>query len=280
MGRELVGVLPLYVFEEPAARKLLPVGIGISDYMDGLFDPTWAGPAAGAALAHLPRASRPWDVCELHQLPPGSPLLAAGAPPGLGDETAPGEPCLAVRLPGDATELPRHLPRRMAANLRYYGRRAARTGRVRFERATADTLPALLDDLFQLHSAAWAARGQPGGVLADGAVRRFHRDAAPALLAEGVARLHVLLLDGRPIAACYGFTANGRACAYLTGFDPAHAPLSPGTLLYAHAMEEAVRDGAAAFDFLRGREPYKYHWGPEERPTFTRKLRPAGAPIR
>ncbi|HET6520447.1 MAG TPA: GNAT family N-acetyltransferase [Geminicoccaceae bacterium] len=280
-GGELVGALPLYVFEEPPAhRKLLPLGIGISDYMDGLFDPAWAKPAAGAALAHLPRASRAWDVCELHQLPPGSALLAADAPPGLADGTVPGEPCLAVSLPGDAPELPRGLPHRMAANLRYYGRRALRAGRVRFERATADTLPALLDDLFRLHAAAWAARGQPGGVLADGTLRRFHRDAAPALFAEGIARLHLLRLDGRPIAGCYGFTANGRACAYLTGFDPAHARLSPGSLVLAHAMEEAIRDGAAAFDFLRGPEPYKYHWGPEECPTFTRRLWPAGPATR
>ena len=267
----LVGLLPLYIFEEPDGRKLLPVGIGISDYLDGVFDEAVADGAATAALAHLAPTADRWDVCDLHQLPPASPLLTAAAPEGLRDEIGPGEPCPVVKLPDSVEELPRRLPRRMAANLRLYRRRAEKSGRVRFERARAETHPTLLDDLLELHGARWGERGLPG-VLADEAVRRFHQDAAPALLALGILRLYVLRLDERPIASCYGFISKGRACAYLKGFDPAYARLSPGTLVLGHVLEEAIREGAAECDYLRGREPYKQHWGPEDRPTYHRKL--------
>src|SRR3954447_26887894 len=45
-GESLVGVLPLYALAEPSIRKLLPIGIGLSDYIDALVDP--ALPEAGA----------------------------------------------------------------------------------------------------------------------------------------------------------------------------------------------------------------------------------------
>src|SRR3954447_15705825 len=38
-GEGLVGVLPLYELVEPGCRKLLPIGIGLSDYIDALVDP-------------------------------------------------------------------------------------------------------------------------------------------------------------------------------------------------------------------------------------------------
>ncbi len=60
---------------------------------------------------------------------------------------------------------------------------------------------------------------------------------------------------------------------YLGGFDPDYAALSPGALLVGHAIEAAVREGAVAFDFLRGREAYKRRWGARDTPTYCRRLR-------
>jgi CelD/BcsL family acetyltransferase involved in cellulose biosynthesis len=37
--------------------------------------------------------------------------------------------------------------------------------------------------------------------------------------------------------------------------------LSAGTQIVAHAIEEAAREGATEFHFLRGGEAYKYAWG-------------------
>lgn len=40
-----------------------------------------------------------------------------------------------------------------------------------------------------------------------------------------------------------------------------------------HAVEEAARDGAEKFDFLRGGEPYKYRWGAKAETNYRRRLR-------
>jgi len=45
------------------------------------------------------------------------------------------------------------------------------------------------------------------------------------------------------------------------------------TLVLAHAVERAWRDGAAVFDFLRARERYKYFWGAVHRSTFSLEAR-------
>src|SRR5215212_4903684 len=52
-GERLVGVLPLYELREPGIRKLLPIGIGLSDYIDALVDPAWHPVGAGAGDAML-----------------------------------------------------------------------------------------------------------------------------------------------------------------------------------------------------------------------------------
>ena len=37
-------------------------------------------------------------------------------------------------------------------------------------------------------------------------------------------------------------------------------------------MADAVREGATRFDFLRGREPYKYDWGATDTPQLRRRV--------
>jgi CelD/BcsL family acetyltransferase involved in cellulose biosynthesis len=58
--------------------------------------------------------------------------------------------------------------------------------------------------------------------------------------------------------------AKGRGYAYLSGFDPAWAKLSPGAVLLKHSIAESIAEGLRAFDFLRKPEAFKYLWGAED----------------
>ena len=111
------------------------------------------------------------------------------------------------------------------------------------------------------------------GVLADDLVQRFQREAAPALQAAGLLRLNVLRIGDGVAAAYYGLVHNDQAFFYLTGFDPAFAFESPGTIILAHAIEQALADGVRTFHFLRGQEPYKYEWGAVDRWNRRREFR-------
>ena len=109
-------------------------------------------------------------------------------------------------------------------------------------------------------------------MLDDDVVQRFHREAARGLLDAGALRMHAIRLGGRIVAVFYGFAHAGTVYYYLSGYDPELERLSIGTLIVAHAIEEAVREGATTFDFLRGAEEYKYAWGAADRVSVRRQI--------
>jgi CelD/BcsL family acetyltransferase involved in cellulose biosynthesis len=190
--------------------------------------------------------------------------LTALAPPNWLEETTESAACPILALPDSVTALPERLPARMAHNLLFYGRRAAKLGRVDYCRADRDNLEEIWAAHSALHRARWRARGEDG-VLANDAVLRAHRESLPRLLADDTLRLYALRIDRRIVATLYGLLdkpgPERRFYYYLAGFDPELAQLSPGTLLLGHAIEQAIVEGCRVFDFLAGREPYKYRWG-------------------
>lgn len=274
-GERLVGLVPLFVpRKEMSGRSGVQlVGVGASDYLDVLVEPMVARPALDAVWTHLASRSERWMLGEFPDLPAASPLLARQTPPGLDVSWRAGEVCPVLGLPDKVADLASVVPRRQWQKLQYYRRRAAREAEVSVERADAASLDSMLDELFRLHRARWRLRNSPG-VLADEAVQRFHRDVTHGFLPRGMLRLYVLRLGGRVVASLYGFACRGRTYYYLGGFDPDVRGLSPGMLLIGHAIEEAVREGAHEFDFLRGREAYKYDWGAQDRPTFCIQFAP------
>jgi CelD/BcsL family acetyltransferase involved in cellulose biosynthesis len=270
----LAGLAPLYVWcDGQGRRQLFPIGIATTDYLDVLARPGCEEAVGRDLLARLDELQDMWDVLEFPQQREGSPLLAAAAAFPRAHVLA-GEPNPVLAL-GE----PCRIPRSTLANLRTCRNRAARIGTLAFSTADIHEIPACLDALQRLHGSRWTQRGE-SGVLADAAVLAAHSESAPLLHAAGLLRLHVLRLDGEIVAVLYALADPPERPArshyyYIAGFDPRHAFFSPGSLLLAHAIEQAVAEGATAFDFLRGAEPYKYRWGAVDRETLTLRLRAA-----
>jgi CelD/BcsL family acetyltransferase involved in cellulose biosynthesis len=86
-----------------------------------------------------------------------------------------------------------------------------------------------------------------------------------------------LRIDGQAVAALYAFFHRRRFYYYLGGYDPAFQLVSPGTLLIARAIEQAICERAQEFDFLRGQEAYKYLWGAKNRMVYRRCFWPRAA---
>jgi CelD/BcsL family acetyltransferase involved in cellulose biosynthesis len=273
----LVGIAPFYIYTKPGSpvRELYLVGTGTTDYLDALFEPEFARAGTAAVFAHLDAQRHRWDLCDLQELRPGSPLLEAPCLAGWSEATTIHEACPVLPLPSTVEALPRCLPARMVQNLRYYRRRAERMGQVRIEAVSRENQDELFDALLDLHRTRWSTRGL-SGVLADETVQRAHRESLPGLLRTGVLRMYALRLEERIVTCYYGFMdarrTRKRAYYYLSGFDPALDKLSLGTLMIGYAIEEAVREGAAEFDFLRGREPYKYLWGARDTLNYRRQF--------
>ncbi len=257
-GGDLVGLLPLYLLRERGCRKLLPIGIGLSDYIEGLVDPAAAdaAPLLVAAIA----AMAGWDECWLPDLLPEGMLATAVMRNPMNYSISAAPPCPNLALPDDPSKLAEIVPRKVLRDVRQARRRAAAAGGATIEAVGKERLDPVMDELFGLHEQRWRVRGEYG-VCSDPKVQRFHRMAARRLLAAGMLRLYRLSLGAAVLAVYYGFAAKRRAYAYLGGFDPAHSRLSPGAQIIAYAIEQAVAEGASRFDFLRGDESYKRAWG-------------------
>lgn len=261
-GDELTSLAPLYVLREDDESLGLLLGTGISDYLDALGD----GAAALDAMREID--CQMWD---LQQLRPSSSLIDAPLPDGLAENVEDQEPCPVLPLENAGAEFEGLLSTHARKKLRYYRRSLAKLGDVRVEAATEANLNELLEALYVLHAARWKQRNLPG-VLADPTIQQFHREAARGFLGAGALRMYATRVDERIVAVFYGFAHGGTVYYYLSGYEPELEKLSIGTLIVAHALETAVRDGAAEFDFLRGAEEYKYVWGAKDRMNRRRQL--------
>jgi CelD/BcsL family acetyltransferase involved in cellulose biosynthesis len=259
-GGELAAVwddgvlLPAYVLRDEDSDESLGMllGTGISDYLDLL-----GNDAAGALAQLLSIDCQLWD---LQNLRPSSPLLTAALPDGWSDNAEEMEPCPVLSLASPDTLLSTHARKK----LRYYRRALARDAEVAYESATAENLDELLRALYDLHARRWQRRNLPG-VLADDAIQAFHAEAARRMLGAGALRMYAMRRNGTIIAVLYGFAHHGVTYYYLSGYDPDFERLSIGNVIVAHAIDEAIREGAHTFDFLRGAEEYKYSWGATDR---------------
>lgn len=238
----LAGLAPLYEDEAGVVRLL---GAGNTDYLDVLAEP---GVGVGWVFQECGDA-------EFQDLPEHSPLVSA-APADASITIT--EPCPVLELPESVEEWRERLPHGIKRNLRRY---RDKLGDVRFETSSN---PSLIEELFRLHGARWELRGE-AGVLADDALRRFHREAAENFARNGWLRFWTASAGGRTAAVIYAFVCRQRAYFYIGGFDPELARFGPGTLAIGYGVESAIREGVREIHFLRGAEAYKYAWGARDR---------------
>jgi CelD/BcsL family acetyltransferase involved in cellulose biosynthesis len=261
----LIGLLPFYIYREPHAgqRQLLPIGVGTSDYLDGIFAPGCSSDDVLRALDLL-RSSASWDQGSLTQLRPGSRLFQALA----SHASFPTESCW--RMPAAPAS---ELPRKIRQNVAHRSNRARRQGLLEYTLADASSCLSAFESLVHLHNERWQMRGQ-GGIFHDPRVLAWHREAVPLLARRGLLRLYSLRHKHETVAAMYCLAdpprrPNRSLYVYIPAFSLRAAKISPGTLLLAHAVEQSAHEGIEMIDLLRGQERYKQlFWHMQPAPTF------------
>jgi CelD/BcsL family acetyltransferase involved in cellulose biosynthesis len=247
---ELTGLAPLY----QDGNTLRPIGVSLSDYQDVLIAPeSRALPAIASAIT----AMRDVETCGFDEVSPDGMAVSLEIS-GWDERLACASPCPQLELPEDAWQS--KIPPSTLRHLRTARRRAARRGESVILEGDADNALPLIAELARL-----GKLGRENSAFEDPRVEAFFTAAVPGLIEQGLVRLYALTIADVVAAVYYGFLHNGRAYAYLGGFDPAFAFESPGAILLAHAIENAAKEGARVFDFLRGDERYKYAWGARDR---------------
>lgn len=255
---QLMGLLPLYAESNGTAR--IVGGVDVSDYLD-LVAPAGGEEEVWAAL--LQHRSCEADVWDLHCLRASSAtvsLVPSLAPQyGLRARVSREERCPVLPLPATWDAYLEGLPGKDRHELRRKLRRLERElpgATVRWH-ASAEGVDEAMTAFLTLHR-----KSKPGKArFMDEGMEEFFRAVAGALAREGWLRLWFLEHEGRPLAAYLTYEYAGSVALYNSGFDPAHAALSPGIVLLSHVIKDAIARGFRRFDFLRGEEPYKYAFG-------------------
>lgn len=171
-----------------------------------------------------------------------------------------------LSLPGDFEEYLGRLGNKERHELRRKLRRASELAPGLDYRVTpgAAELARDLDSFFSLHRAGRKEKGE----FMDDRMERFFRDIAGRFLSTGNLRLSFLSAGEADIASAFQLEWNGSLLLYNSGFEPAFRRISPGLVLLARCIEEAIGRGIREYDFLRGRERYKYDLGGVDRVVY------------
>jgi CelD/BcsL family acetyltransferase involved in cellulose biosynthesis len=161
-------------------------------------------------------------------------------------------------------------------NVQRKQRSLAKRFAVAFEKVVdIEQLHPALDLLIALHQKRWDGHGTSDAFHTPAHVA-FHHEFAALALERGWLRLFVLRADGQPASALYGLRYGGVFSFYQSGFDPAYSRHSVGLLTMAAAIQSAIEEGAAEYDFLHGEESYKFHWAKQSRELVRLELYPFG----
>jgi CelD/BcsL family acetyltransferase involved in cellulose biosynthesis len=163
----------------------------------------------------------------------------------------------------------------LSSSTRYHIRRRMRDvlekGGCRVEAyAEPDTICEHLDTLIRLHVARWQREDMPGTLTRPG-FPEFLRQICGNPTRTSKSKLYILWLDGKPAAGLLMFYFGDSALYYQAGWDPssAVAALSPGVVVMARSIQDAIAEGAKYYEFLRGDESYKSRWTNTQRTTTT-----------
>jgi len=142
-------------------------------------------------------------------------------------------------------------------SLRRHERGLQKLGRVQVETYTraSEILPRL-DKFFDQHVRRRAGTAQSSLFLQD-ASRDFYRQLTRNLDPTGYLRYTEVRLDGRLVAAHFGFFDGNRFTWYKPAFEPELSEHSPGEVLLKVLIERASAENAAEFDFTIGDEAFK-----------------------
>jgi CelD/BcsL family acetyltransferase involved in cellulose biosynthesis len=96
----------------------------------------------------------------------------------------------------------------------------------------------------------------------------FFTSLAATMGEAGLLNFGVLEFNGSPVAALMYFDYRDGVYLYNSGYDPQYGSLSVGLLSKVLCIKDSIERGKKRFDFLKGREAYKYRLGGREVPIY------------
>lgn len=280
----LVGIAPLYFSQYDQPNTLHVVGcLEVADYLDLISEAGREEAVYAAFLDWLAGPTAPaWERVDLCNQPSRSlsytvlPELARGR--GWLAEVRQEDVCPVITLPAaepgrDGWEAylatldkkERHEIRRKLRRIE----REAPTSSVYYVREQTG-----LDDAIRTFVNLHRLSRRDKDAFMDDQMQAFFQASATTLAEHGWLQLSFLAVEGQAIASYFCFEYNNEVQVYNSGYDPqAFSQFSPGWVLLARLIEDAIRQGRTRFDFLQGDEDYKHRFGGIDEPVYRTLIR-------
>lgn len=265
-GGDVVGIVPLTVLREPTRLGAMRVLTYPQAYWGSFYGPVGPRPreTLRAALEHVGRTPRDWDLLDLRFAPPAELDPAAtermmsktGFPPDSRQTDA----TSLIDLPATFDDYLATRAAKWRNNFRRWTRRLAERGEVRFVRhrpagaACGDADPRwdFYDACEDVARRSWQGSSTTGTTITHETVRPFLRDMHQTASAAGAADVNLLYLNDQPIAFLYCYVERGHVFGLRIGYDESASRDGVGNLLYMHVVEDSIGRGDRIIDLGPG----------------------------
>jgi len=183
--------------------------------------------------------------------------------------------CPSTELPRSWNEFLGGLSRNFRSQIARYRRKLDQHHSAELRTVEPGNAHAFVKELIRLNRSRIADKGEQSS-LTDPAFRAFMCEVVPSLVREELAWMDVITDKEKIVATALNLVHADRIYYYLGGFARSHAELRPGTVLFSEVIRRGISRQYTSYNFLRGKEPYKYRWGARELQTWRLDMYPRG----
>lgn len=265
------GIVPLTVIGEATRIGRVKVLTYPLHDWGSFYGPIGADPggALAAALSHIKRSRRDWEMLDLRWVDPRADagrtpqaLLEAGFPALAADWAH--SPL--VEIEGDWNQYLEGRSPKFRSTLRRYEKKLAALGEVTFLRYRSsdsgggDPRWDLYDVCVSIAEQSWQGASTTGTTLSHGSVRDYLRATHEAAARFGAVEMNILSLSGRPIGFCYNYFHAGQSFGLRKGSLPEFSSDGAPTVLTARVLEDSFIRGDRLYDMGPGSLDIKERW--------------------
>lgn len=263
---QLVGLAPWFIEQRPTERVVRSVGcVEVTDYLELIIRPEHEQAVLQTLADYLDTENARYDLVDFCNIPGDSPVLELWPPlldaQGFSVNVAQQEVSPVITLPETWDGYLEQLDKKYRHELRRKIRRMRGAGEVNWYYIDEEhDLATAMERFLKLMRASSAEKGI---FLDDPENVDFFNRVVPAMANCGWLKLSFLEIDGQDAAAYLSFDFGNQILLYNSGHD-GNLQGSPGIVLLAYIIEDAIQQKREKFDFLRGNEDYKYHMGGQD----------------
>ncbi|MFH1623810.1 MAG: GNAT family N-acetyltransferase [Pseudomonadota bacterium] len=262
---ELLGLASFLIESSPDGKRVMKFlgGTDVTDYLDIIAKSGYEQEMCKKTVDFWKSIDEEWDLIDCHSLKDTAIALNGlkelAMEHGYSVEVSVEDVCPKINLPASWEDYLELLDTKDRHELRRKIRRVEKLPESvdRHSTEKADSLAREMGLFLSLHR---KSNAEKEGFMNKG-MESFFLAIANILFPENWLKLSFLRIGGIHVASSLCFDYQNKICLYNSGYDPTYSYLSPGIVLVAHLIREAIACGRSEFDFLRGREPYKYRFG-------------------